>query len=217
MKAKLVSLLWLRKAVGCALVALAAGRPQAASASDLSGALLQVVNIPSDAWRASPPVPSRMKPHTGKPTRLTIHYTGMKQNPLKNIRDKVKGLFSFSTKVIEAPMKKVLWGDIPYHFYIDVKGDVAETRSTRYQPDTNTSYNPDGHITVVVEAGAGDPLSDNQKGKLFALMRSLQLQFSIPDSHVSTHKHYASTSCPGPAVEAAVGEYLQWRASSRKR
>jgi N-acetylmuramoyl-L-alanine amidase len=178
-----------------------------------------LIDVSGAQWRGSKyqPVVDRLKPHSAKPTKLTIHYTGVKQNSKRKIEEKIRNLFHFSVDVIELPMKKKKWGDVPYHFYLDMYGKVAEGRDTRWQPDTNTNYDPDGHITVVVEGDNTDSLTDDQKGKLFALMRAIQLSWGIPMSNVGVHKDYASTACPGASVAAAVQQYKQGPAPKKAK
>jgi hypothetical protein len=175
-------------------------------------ALPSLIDVPGTQWRKSSPNVSRLKKHSsGVPLRLTVHYTGVKQSRKYTIVQKLRSLFVFSTEVIEGAKKK-LWGDIPYHFYIDYNGTLAEGRNLDYQPDTNTRYNTDGHITIVVEGDDTDGISDGQKNKLFALMDSIRADMKIPLSRLGIHKQFASTTCPGPAIAVAIEDYKTARA-----
>lgn len=176
--------------------------------SGFGSCLSEVMDVPDSGWRdaSTKPIEERLLKHSQPPNKITIHYTGVKKNEKLPLQKKLKGLYRFSTTE-KTPFKKQLWGDVPYNFYIDAHGKMAQGRSTDFRPDTNTNYNPDGHITVVVEGGPGDDLSSDQKSKLFSTIKALQNQFSIPTAEVGTHKHYASTSCPGEAVGSAVEEY----------
>jgi len=175
-----------------------------------------LIDVKGSSWRdaASRPIAGRLVKHSAPPSKITIHYTGVKKNPNLPIERKLKGLFRFSAND-KTEFKKNLWGDIPYNYYVDLNGKAAEGRSPEYQPDTNTNYNPDGHVTIVVEGTIGDDLSPQQKSKLFAMIKGLQNKYNIPTSAVGTHKHYASTSCPGPVIEGAVQEYKKAEAKFR--
>lgn len=171
--------------------------------------LAGLVDLPAQTWRKEQraPIESRLKQHSALPTQLTIHYTGAKKNPKLNLSQKLQNLYYFSTKEL-TEFKKKLWGDVPYHFYIDMNGKVAEGRALGYQPDTNTSYNPDRHITIVVEGNDKDTLSSGQKQTLFRLMDAILKYYALSKSAVGKHKDFTATSCPGPSVGAAVHEYL---------
>jgi len=177
-----------------------------------------------------------MVKHSGKePRRLTVHYTGVEKRSKQTIEQKLRILFDYSVKEVslEAPTpakdvtieaaknpakpppprnkkpikKKKPWGDIPYHYYLDLDGKVAEARDPAYQPDSNTKYNRDGHITIVVEGNAADGITEKQKMKLFSLMKLLQTTHQIPLSRVGAHKDFAATDCPGKAINDAVLEF----------
>lgn len=156
----------------------------------------------------------RLKRHTVPINKVTVHYTAIKKNPNLPIERKLKGLFRFSANDL-TQFKKQLWGDIPYNYYIDMNGQAAEGRSPDYIPDTNTSYNPDGHVTIVVEGDATDDVSPAQKAKLNKMVKALQDKYNIPPSGVNVHNHYATTSCPGPALGAAMQEYRVQNANYR--
>lgn len=166
-----------------------------------------LLEVKAAAWRdrVSQPVLSRMKKHSGPPDRITIHYTGVRKNPRVKIEDKLRNLFYFSVKE-KTRFKKDVWGDVPYHVYIDMHGVAAEARATDYRPDTNTDYDPDRHVTVVVEA-LNEKISDEQKSKLFAVVEALQDKFGIETARIDVHNHYADTTCPGKDLVRLVAEY----------
>jgi len=147
-----------------------------------------------------------LKKHESKPTKLTIHFTGVRQVPKTTIQSKLRDLFYYSTR-IKNEHKKKLWGDVPYHFYIDVHGKAAEGRSTEYPPDSNTKYQTDGHISIVVEGDDKSPFLPVQQEKLLAMMKALQDDFGIATNQVGIHKAYANTTCPGSAIQAFVEDY----------
>lgn len=109
-----------------------------------------LVNLKGKEWRdaRSRPLVQRLKKQTRPvPARITVHYTGAKKNPRHTLAKKLKGVFNFSVNET-TKFKKELWGDIPYHFYVDMNGELAEGRDPIYQADTNTNYLPDGHVTA---------------------------------------------------------------------
>lgn len=214
--------------------------PFAAFAGDLNS----LVDLPGSKWRQKEPFFDRMTKHTGKePKRLTVHYTGVPKRGTQTIEQKLHILFDYSVRIDEvaAPVpapapapapgdnakgpatppkpkkpgkKKRAWGDIPYHYYLDHEGKVAAARDPAYQPDSNTKYNRDGHITIVIEGSAADGITEKQKTKLFSLLKALQDLHKIPLERVGVHKDYAQTDCPGKEIKAAVEEYKK-RASPK--
>jgi hypothetical protein len=166
-----------------------------------------LIDLPAASWREHPPLLNKLEKHTGKePLRLTVHYTDEPKNFDRPLTEKLRGLFNYSLHSIEGT-KKALWGDIPYHFYIDAHGKLGECRNPMYQPDSNTTYDRDGHITIVVEGNNKDGITAPQKSKLFALLHALQQKYHVPMPRVGVHKDYAETDCPGDAVTAAVKAY----------
>lgn len=176
----------------------------------LSAEKVDFVDIKSADWRrkSEQPITKRMLEHSDCTNKkLTIHYTGngAEMNSSDTIK-KLRGLFNFSTTE-----KK--WGDIPYHYFLDHKSNLAKGRDTKYRPDTNTSYDTNCHLTIVVEGNdEKDPkkfviFTPEMKSKLFSKMKELQSSFNIPTKEIGVHNDYANTSCPGNTIKSAVLEY----------
>lgn len=168
-----------------------------------------VIDMPSSKWRATckaQPIASRMERQRSATKRLTVHYTDTPKNYERTLAQKLCILFNYAATKVEGT-KKNLWGDIPYHYYIASDGKLGEARDPYYIVDSNTAYNRDGHIAVVLEGNARDGINPAQKRKLFALLRELQLEWRVPKDRIGTHKNFAQTDCPGPAILKAVKEY----------
>ena len=90
-------------------------------------------------WGAQPPV-LKMEPHNI--TKITVHHTGVRQDANRDFVSKLKGLQTFSQREdkLADGRTKPQWTDIPYHYYIDVNGEIAECRPIELPGDTNTSY-----------------------------------------------------------------------------
>lgn len=155
-------------------------------------------------WGARPPV-LPMKEH--RPNRITIHHTGEPQDFRLTIEQKMRGLQAFSQRddSLDSGKKKPAWADVPYHYYVAVDGAVAEGREWKYVGDTNTEYDPAGHLLVVVEGRFGtDTLTTAQRRTLDALIPSLAHQFHIAGSRLAGHRDFASTDCPGRNLYAEL-------------
>lgn len=153
--------------------------------------------VPRAAWGARAPV----LPMTRQvPTRLTIHHTGTAKNPRRSVEAKMRALQAFSQRddSLDSGKKKPAWADVPYHYYIAVDGSVAEGRGWRYAGDTNTEYNPVGHLLVVVEGRFDtDTLTSAQRHALDAIVPALAHHFHIQPARLGGHRDFADTDCPG--------------------
>ena len=163
--------------------------------------------LPREAWGANPPV-LPMRSHTL--TRLTIHHTATRQLPEKPLTDKMRALQKFSQE--DSPLAdgrmKPAWADIPYHLYVDVHGEVAQGRDLHYAGDSNTSYDPAGHLLIVVEGNfEEEAITPAQMRTLNVLVPAMAQRFSISADSLGGHKDFAQTSCPGNALYAQLPHF----------
>lgn len=159
-------------------------------------------------WGANAPV-LPMRSHDI--VRLTIHHTGVTQRPDQTLTQKLRGLQGFSQRddSLADGRKKPAWADIPYHFYVGVDGTVGEARDWRYVGDSNTPYDPAGHLLVVIEGNfQNDTLTSAQRRTLDSIIPSLARRFRIPADRLASHRDFAQTSCPGRNV---YSELPRWR------
>ena len=148
-------------------------------------------------WKAKQPLPG-MKPQT--PVSIIIHHTGVAQNGKVALERKMQNLQEFSQEYGQVSPKrsKPPWPDVPYHYYIDLEGRIAEGRSVLFAGDTNTPYNTSGHIQIVLEGDFEKEMpAPKQLGSLHDLMVWVSLSWNISPARVSTHKDHAQTTCPG--------------------
>lgn len=141
-------------------------------------------------WRGydNQPIYSKLKLH--KPNAIMIHHTGAKTSR-KQLASKLRSLFKFSLKKN--------WGDIPYHFYIDRNGAVANGRSVFFVPDTNTTFDTTGYINIVLEGDfssiSNERPSQYQNDSLNKVISLLKSRYGI--KHIVAHNDKAKTLCPG--------------------
>jgi hypothetical protein len=159
-------------------------------------------------WGAKPPVMA-MKQQT--PVRLTVHHTATPAKPKASLASKLKSLQAFSqtdSKLADGRLKKA-WADIPYHYYIDVNGAVGEARPAEFVGDTNTKYDPAGHITIVVEGNfETETPSKAEIDALIGLLASLARRYHIDADKIGVHKEFAQTACPGKNMMAMMPEIV---------
>lgn len=154
--------------------------------------------VPRSAWGARPADPTLMKAHT--PREIVIHHTAEPQRPGQTLAQKLQRLERFSRaegSVENRP--KPAWGDVPYHYYIDAAGRIAEGRSIYYEGDTNTPYSTAGRIQVVLEGHFdNEEPGAAQKRALDRLVVWLAAKYQLPAAKISGHSdHVPSSSCPG--------------------
>lgn len=144
-----------------------------------------------------------------EPSRITIHHTASAQRPSRSIGAKLRSLqaFSQSSATLADGRTKKAWADIPYHFYIDANGEIAEGRNIDFVGDTNTAYDPTGHIAIVLEGNfETETPSGFQIASLQNLVQYLALTTGVGSHKVGVHADFASTACPGSNLTHALHE-----------
>jgi hypothetical protein len=169
--------------------------------SDHSFAINMTNNAPliitRNEWHAKPALPGMREQQVAA---VILHNTGVRQSTKVPLEKKMFNLQVFSQHpgLVSPNHMKPAWPDVPYHFYIDFSGRIAEGRDVHFAGDTNTNYNTAGYIQLVVE-GDFDEEAPNpaQISALQDLLAWLLISWNIPVENVSVHKDHASTTCPG--------------------
>jgi hypothetical protein len=135
---------------------------------------------------------------------LTVHHTAVPAKPAVETAVKLR---AFQEQMQEgywidtpAPRKHVFLGDIPYHYYISVQGDVAEGRELKFAAYSNTQYRTPivNHITVTLEGDfQTQKPSAEQVSSLIELLTALAKEHAVPLNRISYHAAVAQTDCPG--------------------
>lgn len=146
--------------------------------------------ITAEQWGGIPANKLLAKKHSI--THITLHHQGETFPKGKDPIQYLRNLQKWSREE-----KK--WIDIPYHFVIDLDGKVYEGRNIIYAGDTNTEYDPTGHILIEV-VGNFEEVEPNEK-QLEAVVKTmayLASRYNIPVDSIRGHKDYSSqTVCPG--------------------
>ena len=104
---------------------------------------------------------------------------------------------------------------MPYHLYVATDGRVGEGREWPWVGDSNTPYDPTGHLLVVIEGAFDrDTLTTAQRTTMDRLVPALARRFAIPAERLATHRDFARTSCPGANVTARVPHWKELIASA---
>jgi hypothetical protein len=126
-------------------------------------------------------------------THVTLHHTGSAE-PLRPGDDPVqrlRGLQGWGERERN-------WWDVPYHYLIDLDGNIYEGRDWRYTGETNTTYNPAGHflISVIGNYELQQPTAA-QLDAITGMMAWAVRRFELPLDRIGGHYDYAQTTCPG--------------------
>jgi hypothetical protein len=167
-------------------------------------------------WGARGPVMERTR-HV--PMYITIHHAGVATKPDVSTAQKLRNLQTFSQREdkLGSGKTKPAWPDVPYHYYIGTDGVIAEGRQVVYVGDTNTEYNPSGHVLVCLEGNFEvETPTPAQMDSLRKVVLWLAHDWRIKPEQIKTHKDFAKTDCPGaalykemPALRQYVGERLR--------
>jgi hypothetical protein len=125
-------------------------------------------------------------PHTIE--RITIHHDGA-----EFYGDAVARL-----KSLQSDARNRGWVDIPYHFLIDLEGNIYEGRPLQFVGDTATEYDPTGHALITVMGNYEvQEINQAQLNAIVDLAAWLCYEYSIPPELIKGHRDYAATACPG--------------------
>jgi len=148
-------------------------------------------------WGAKPPV-RPWKEHQG--SRITIHHAGVPTNRNRTFAQMLVALQMFSQRVdqLAGGREKPAWPDIPYHWYIGWQGGIADCRDPKIVGDTNTEYDPSGHLLVCLEGNfESEEPTAAQIRALDEMVTYLVAQYRVHPDLIQSHRDFATTSCPG--------------------
>ncbi len=143
-----------------------------------------------------------------KPGEIIIHHTGERTQPKLSLEVKLRGLqgFAMSPGKVGA-LSKPAWGDVPYHYYIDVSGRIGEGRDPGFQGDGVTSFDNEDRIQIVVEGDfEREEPSKAELESLTKLVTWLALKYAIAPENISGHGDYDQTDCPGRNLKPFLEE-----------
>jgi hypothetical protein len=126
-------------------------------------------------------------------TSITLHHEGSPK-PLRPEDDPVAGLRALQSW----GERDRNWWDVPYHFLIDLDGHVYEGRDWRYMGETNTTYDPSGHLLISILGNYN--LQEPMPAQLDAIANVMAWavrKFDVPLDSIRGHYQYAETNCPG--------------------
>lgn len=152
-----------------------------------------VVIQPKSVWNGVEGRP--YKKHV--PVKITVHHEGGRLlTPADDARQRLKAVQSWSM----GPERK--WADIPYHILIAPDGTVYQGRDPLTVGETNTEYDPTGHLLISFLGNyTQQKLDEKLLSVLVNLLSDSCIKYGISPSEISTHRdHSKQTTCPGEDI-----------------
>lgn len=147
---------------------------------------LPVIKRADWGWKA---LTDTIPQHTIK--RITLHHGGVEFEEGKDVQDYIRTMQDWSRSE-----KK--WIDIPYHWMIDLQGNIYEARPINYPGDTNTDYDVRGHALInVIGNYEVQKLQAVQLDAVVNLSAFLVRKYDLDPMEIRGHKDYTETLCPG--------------------
>jgi N-acetylmuramoyl-L-alanine amidase len=142
------------------------------------------------------------KPATGafvshQISRITVHHSAV---VLRDNRKAPAQLRSF-----QADHQARGWPDIAYHMLIDRRGNLYLGRPLSAVGDTNTSYDPTGHLLVLALGNFQEQeIASAQLNMTVNVLAWACSRYGIEPSTIRGHRAYANTLCPGDKFQRYI-------------
>ena len=103
------------------------------------------------------------------------------------------------------------WVDVPYHYIVAPDGAVYEGRSVQWAGDSNTDYDTQGHVQVMLLGNFEEQQPHVAQLRATAsLLGQLMRTHSLGADRIVAHRHHTSqTVCPGENLMAVFEALLQ--------
>lgn len=180
-----------------ALTAAPLGLMLASCASDPTLAQPPTI-VPVAAWGGQP-VPWPAQPQ--RITHLTVHHQGELFASNTDVPAYLRKLQTWSRNTRK-------WQDIPYHYVVAPDGQVYAARPPELAGETNTEYNPTGHLLVMLLGNfeVQQPTRAQWDGTVRLLVHLLRTHGMTP-RELGVHLDYSTqTVCPGENLMKRWGE-----------
>ena len=171
--------------------------PTSSPANTLAQAIERKI-ISVQQWGGTPADASLARKHSI--TKITLHHQGESFAKGRDPQQYLRNLQTWSRNSRK-------WLDIPYHYIIDLDGNIYEGRNINFAGDSNTDYDPSGHALIEV-VGNFEEVEPNQLqlAAVINAMTMLAIKYHVSADAIGGHKDYSGqTVCPGKNL----ARYLQ--------
>lgn len=127
------------------------------------------------------------------PISLTIHHEGSPRplTPDVDPKKKLQGLQNYG-------FREKNWPDLPYHYLIDLEGNIYEGRDPMKVGDTNTAYNPAGKLLITMMGNTDiQAPTTAQVDAMTNMLAWAADHYNIDPATIKGHMDYTTTACPG--------------------
>lgn len=152
-----------------------------------------VAIMPKSEWKGVEGRP--YKQHI--PVKITVHHEGGKVlTKTDNAKQRLNNIQTWGM----GPDRK--WTDVPYHLLIAPDGTVYEGRNPLTVGETNTEYDPTGHLLICFLGNYSQQKVDKKLLKVLVnLLADQCIKYNIAATDISTHRdHSKQTTCPGEDI-----------------
>lgn len=149
--------------------------------------------MPKSQWKGVEGRP--YKQHV--PVKITVHHEGGKiLTKTDDAKQRLKNIQTWGM----GPDRK--WADVPYHLLIAPDGTVYEGRNPLTVGETNTEYDPTGHLLICFLGNYSQQKLDKKLLKVLVnLLADQCIKYNISATDISTHRdHSKQTTCPGEDI-----------------
>ncbi len=158
----------------------------------------QVEVVCRQQWGAKPMTRSYRDHHIH---RITLHHQGVRHTSAQNTAERLKKMQQYHQS------ETVGFNDIAYHFIIDPNGGVYEGRPFNAVGETQTDYDPTGHLLICL-LGDFDEQTPT-KPAIEALTKLSTWAVQAFDTDVETiqgHRDHTEGTCPGSNLYRLIQE-----------
>ena len=131
------------------------------------------------------------------PVRITVHHEGGRV-----LGDTADAMRRLKNVQVWSMGKDRNWTDIPYHYLVAPDGTVFEGRNAYTVGETNTEYDPSGHLLICFLGNYQEQeLNQQSLDVLTKLIAYCCKKYSISHETIATHRdHSKQTTCPGKNI-----------------
>ena len=158
------------------------------------GAARTIARICRSSWGGKPPTGAYVSHDV---SQITVHHSAV---VLRDNRKAPAQLRSF-----QADHQSRGWPDIAYHLLIDRRGNLYQGRPAWAVGDTNTSYDPSGHLLVLALGNFQvQEISAAQLNMTVNVLAWACTRYGIDPGAIRGHRDYANTLCPGDRFQRYI-------------
>ena len=155
--------------------------------------------VPATAWGGLPASATLSAPQ--QITHLTVHHQGELWQEGADVPAYLRRLQRWSREAKG-------WPDVPYHYIVAPDGTVYAGRSPALPGDTNTEYDPQGHLQVMLLGNfeVQSPTAAQWRSTV-RLLAQLLAEHRLAPAALGAHRHHSTqTVCPGANLFARFDE-----------